>query len=395
MQIERLIIADRVFDGARMRRGRCAVGIADGRIAFIDTAEALAGQFRDVEQLDCPAGATLLPGFIDLNMKLVRWRRAISRGWADESLVETVVRCQGNLSTLLEQGCTHVRDVAASWQLNTQLRDAVATGLLPGPGISAAGMPIAAAGRASKSYPVRACRGADDARGHARELLAEGVDVISVSVTSGAATDGWQQLTEAEIRAVTDEVHRAGKRVTAMCVGAAGARAAAAAGVDAIDHGVTIDDETLETMARHGIALVPTLRILERFGSRPDDYGVPAAAISKMAPLYRTAVTTVARAARAGVTIAVGTDRHRDESVQDEIEELIGAGLTAEQAMQACTAAAGGVLGRSGMIGSIQAGARADLMLVDDDPTVRLGSLRAPSWVLLGGRIVYSKNGRH
>ncbi len=388
-----MVVADSVFDGSKMRRGRIAVGIVGGRIEFIEPVAALGAVGVGAERIECPAGSVLLPGLVDLNMKLVRWRRAISRGWADEPVVDTVLRCQANLAELLAQGCTHVRDLAASSQLSLQLRDAVAAGRMSGPSISAAGMPIAAAGRASRSYPVRPSRGADEARGHARELLAEGVDVISVAVTSGAATDGWQQLTEAEVAAVADEAHRAGKRVAAVCVGAQGARAAVAAGVDSVEHGVSIDDETLELMAKRGTALVPTLRILERFGSRPADYGVPEGAIAKMPGLYGTALDTVSRAARAGVAIAAGTDRHLGESVQDEVEELMGAGLSSEEALRACTGAAGRVLGAAGKIGAVEAGARADLLLVPGDPTLSPEVLRAPIWVMASGQIVYRRDG--
>lgn len=389
--MKRVIVAEAYFDGEARRPGHVAIGVdAAGLIAEIGAADEARLSATEAEIIRCPAGTTLLPGLVDLNMKLVRWGRSPRLGWRDEPLVDTVLRCRENLSQLLAQGCTHVRDLASSWQLDLQLRDALAGGRLIGPQIAAANQPIAALGRSSRSYPVLESRSADEARGHARALLAADVDVITVSVTSGAATGGWQQLTEAEIAAVVQEAHRAGKRVAATCVGAEGAAAAAAAGVDTIDHGVSIDDRTLDAMARQGIVLVPTLRLLANFASNPDAYGVPVAARPRMAGLHDVASRTVQRAAAAGVTIATGTDRHLNETVADEIEDLVAAGLRPVEALAAATHNAARALGVDGSEGAIRTGARADLVLVRGDPTVSPRDTRNVEWVMMRGDVIHA-----
>jgi imidazolonepropionase-like amidohydrolase len=182
--------------------------------------------------------------------------------------------------------------------------------------------------------------------------------------------------------------HEAGARVTAHCFSAESLPDLLAAGIDGIEHGTGFSDETLEQAARSGVAVVPTLVNIATFLdlASAGEAKFPAWA-ARMRAMHARRYRTVAAMHDAGLALYVGTDAGGTLPhglVAGEVAELVTAGLPPVAAVGAASWDARGWLGRDGLV----EGARADLLVLDDDPVQQPGVLRRPRAVVLGGRVV-------
>ncbi|MBA8823252.1 imidazolonepropionase-like amidohydrolase [Saccharopolyspora lacisalsi] len=181
--------------------------------------------------------------------------------------------------------------------------------------------------------------------------------------------------------------HERGARVTAHVFGEDALPGLLAAGIDCVEHGTGLTDDTIDLMARQGTALVPTLINIENFPSF-------AAAATKypryaahMTELYRAGDRTVSRAVEAGVPVYAGTDAGggiEHGRLVDEILALTRVGMSAEQALGAGSWSAREWLGWSGP----EHGAVADLVCYDSDPRKDPAALRHPRRIVLDGDVV-------
>ena len=201
---------------------------------------------------------------------------------------------------------------------------------------------------------------------------------------AGDLTPLWSEDVLAEAIAVA---HAHGARVTAHVFGEDALPGLLNAGIDCIEHGTGLTDDTVELMARHGTALVPTLVNIENFPSfaaaatKYPDYA------SHMSALYERGDATVAKAVEAGVPVYAGTDAGggiEHGVLVYEIRALHRIGMSAEQALGAASWAAREWLGHGGL----EHGAVADLVCYDTDPRADLGALRHPSRIVLRGAVV-------
>ena len=222
-------------------------------------------------------------------------------------------------------------------------------------------------------------------------------DVVAAAVAEVTSSGDWCKLVadwepfgpvlpEQVLAATAEAVHRAGGRVAVHCQTAAGCRAAVLAGADSVEHGMHLDPDLLDLMARQGTALVPTLDIFARdlarvrakpAGPRRDWY------LGGFAGL----LTTTRAAYEAGVAVYAGTDSVgsvRFGDVASEVEWLVRAGVPAADAVGAASWQAREWLGLAG----ITEGGPADLVVYDTDPRVDISTLRRPRRIVLRGRIV-------
>ncbi|MBK0867484.1 MAG: amidohydrolase family protein [Saccharopolyspora sp.] len=181
--------------------------------------------------------------------------------------------------------------------------------------------------------------------------------------------------------------HAHGARVTAHVFGEEALPGLLRAGIDCIEHGTGLTDDTVELMARHGTALVPTLVNIENFpsfaasASKYPDYA------AHMTALYERGDATVAKAVEAGVPVYAGTDAGggiEHGVLVDEVLALHRVGLSAEEALGTASWSAREWLG----YGGLQHGAVADLLCYDDDPRKDLAALRHPRRIVLRGAVV-------
>lgn len=181
--------------------------------------------------------------------------------------------------------------------------------------------------------------------------------------------------------------HDAGARVAVHVFGEEALPDLIAAGVDSIEHGTGLDDQTLGDVAQSGIAVVPTLvnvANFEKFADQATKYPVYAA---RMRRLQRSANTRIAAAHDAGVPIYVGTDAGGNLPhglVVDEILALKRAGLSNEDVLAAGSWKARQWLGLAGIV----EGAPADFVVYDEDPRADLNVLRNPRRIVVRGTVV-------
>jgi imidazolonepropionase-like amidohydrolase len=183
------------------------------------------------------------------------------------------------------------------------------------------------------------------------------------------------------LAAVVTAVHAAGGRVAVHANYAETSKSAVAAGVDSIEHGMRLDPDLLPQMAASGIALTPTLSVIEAaMAQASESDGGFASAVQAHRRL-------AAAAAEAGVTVLAGTDSRPHGRVTDEISALVAAGLRPHDALGAASWAARSYLGWAGL----EPGAPADAVVYDADPRSDLSQLASPVAVVLRGRIVYRR----
>jgi imidazolonepropionase-like amidohydrolase len=194
--------------------------------------------------------------------------------------------------------------------------------------------------------------------------------------------EGDEPIPAEVLTAVVDAVHAAGGRVAVHANYRQTSSSAIAAGVDSIEHGMRLEPDLLPQMAAAGIALTPTLSVIETaladVGDR-DDRGL-AAAVQKHRQL-------VVQAADAGVTLLAGTDSRPHGQITDEIGALVAAGLRPVDALAAASWAARAYLRWAGL----EPGAPADAVVYDEDPRADLSQLGNPAAVVLRGRVVYHR----
>ncbi|WP_258080897.1 amidohydrolase family protein [Nocardia nova] len=191
---------------------------------------------------------------------------------------------------------------------------------------------------------------------------------------------------DAVLKEAIDAAHREGARVTAHVFGEDALPGLINAGIDCLEHGTGLTDDTIEMMAEHGTALVPTLVNIDTFPDIADSAAKFPIYAAHMRDLHRRVRDTVANAHAAGVPIYTGTDAGgsiRHGRIADEIDALAGAGLSRHEALAAASWRAREWLGRPG----IEDGAPADLVVYRTDPRSSRDALGAPAFVVLRGRV--------
>ena len=178
-------------------------------------------------------------------------------------------------------------------------------------------------------------------------------------------------LNAEEIAAAVAEAHRWGRTVAIHCQSFDAAKFALRAGADTIEHGTRLDDEALALFAKSRTALVPTLSTLFSVLELGETLNLMPKQREEMAVNKDHWLSAVARAHAANVLIGAGSDignRYPHGSNAREIEFLVRAGLSHMQAIKAATGSAARVLGKEGTVGSLTAGAFADLVVADANP---------------------------
>lgn len=377
--------------------------VAAGRIAWIGRqGEAPAPEGADIIDL---GGHWLLPGFVDAHLHL--WGLDLSDPAAQWSWPPAyrATRAVAELKALLDQGVTAVR--CCGGPLGPALARAVREGVIPGPHIVAAGEAICS--RAGTwdpaAWPLRWAEeaglfadGAEEVRRRVRERLRGGADFIKIGGSVGEHTDALRpwgddparlrlSWSDEETRTAVQEAHRNGLRVATHAIGDAAVRQALDAGVDSVEHGHGIGEETVRRLADTGTWLVPTLALPALRVER-----APPAIAAGWRRHREVQRRSLALALRHGVRIAAGTDfvGHPLTPLGPdamEMELLVEAGMTAEAALLAGTANGAAVLGMADRIGALAPGLEADLVALPGDPRRDIGLVRRVVFVMRGGKV--------
>ena len=401
--------AARLFDGHNDRLVEPGlVIVVDNRIEAIGGAAPANATVVDL------GDATLLPGFIDAHTHLTSdfdpdYDGARLKGFS-RTVAESAIRASVNARKTLLAGFTTVRDVGSQDFLDVGLRNAISSGVIPGPRMLVAVHALGATGgHCDDSAGLRfgllhhetgpedgVINSPDQARYAVRFNIKYGADVIKTCATGGvlSPTDDVDvpQLTQAELDAIVSEAHELRRKTAAHAHGAEGAKRAIRAGIDSIEHGTFLDDEAMRMMREHGTYLVPTLAT--RSGLAESKF--PPRVKQKADLAVKAQDGMVRRALQMGVQIALGTDAAVYPHGNNALEFVLMAddGMTPAQSLRAGTSSAADLLGLADKIGTLKPGKLADIVAVPGNPLQDIRATHSVFFVMKEG-VIYRNDRAH
>jgi len=344
-------------------------------------------------------GMTLLPGFIDSHIHIcIDGSPDPVSKLLNESQTETTLKAARAARRTLLAGITTVRDMGGRNGIDLDLKQAVNSGLIPGPRVLVSGQLICMSGGHGWQLGQEA-DGPDAVRRAAREQIKAGADIVKLMATGGVMTPGVQpgseQFTEEELRAGIEEAHKAGKKTATHAMGTRGILNALRAGIDSIEHGVYLNEEAVALMAEHRVHFIPTISALYHIEIKGVAAGIPDYAVEKTLMVKPHHLESIRMAREAGVLVAAGTDAGTPFNLHgqnlSEIKLLVEyGGYSPMAAIEAGTRVSAQVLGLENELGTIEAGKIADLILVAGNPLENIDILlekESIRLVMQGGKI--------
>jgi imidazolonepropionase-like amidohydrolase len=366
------------------------------------------------------SGLTVMPGMIDAHVH-VMWNGDPDdplngrEGLVGELPGAAALKAYVNARHDLEAGFTALRDMLSFDFIDISLRNAINSGLVDGPRISACGYGLTATGGhmdlrsglrpdVSLGHFNNVVDTPDQARIAVRLLVRMGVDHIKINAGRGYRVKGRPILFAPEMRpdvlkTIVEEAHTAGRKVAAHSLGSQGELWAVEAGVDSLEHAHFIDDQTIQAMADHGTYLVPTMTHCVRNAlsirqKLPKEKWPGDLILNAYDSMYRV----IPKALKLGVRIATGTDAGADLVPHGcnalELELLTTIGMSPLQAISAATRTAAEVLDMADSIGTLEKGHCADLLVVQGSPLDDIRLLQNQSSILAvikDGRVVVDR----
>src|SRR5437016_10498679 len=340
--------------------------------------------------IDC-GGRTMMPGLIDSHVHVtlsevnIRYLESIP-------LTLMTARAARLMLGMINRGFTTVRDTGgADWGLKTALEQ----GDIPGPRLFIAGAAIGPTGGHSDPrrrtdfgmrchccdamrFGMRQSDGVSEMLKSVREQMRQGADHIKIMMSGGVASpyDSLDslQFSPAEVAAAVQEAHAFGRYVCAHAYTPDAMTRAANGGVRVIEHGNLIDDATAKLMAEKGMFMVANLVAYYAMRERAAEYGMTGDMLAKNDLVIDGGLRSLEICKRAGVPVGYGTDLLGALQVEQSREFMIRSEVMSPiEIIRAATTIVARVLRQEGKLGTLKAGAHADLIVIDGDPLKNLG----------------------
>lgn len=356
-----------------------------------------------------PAGAqivdlgdrTLMPGLIDVHVHLFLHPGAEDLQTVTESVAKRTIIATLAAKADLMAGYTAERDMGTegAGSADTAVRDAINTGLIPGPRLRISGNAIDLLGGHEDTNGFNPeehllsnatyANSSDELVAVIRQQHKEGSDFAKIYETgSDVMRDGVlhtpYQYTLEQLKAAVAETARLGTGVAVHAQGEPGTGYAAQAGVASIDHATQLSDQTMRLMKEKGIPAVPTFAVFEFFMNETPE----RAEREKVMLDYK--IKEFQRQIAAGVPFAVGSDvgpfPHGTQA--RELELMVKYGMKPLAALQADLLNGAKLLGWGGQIGALKAGYYADVIAVPGSPLDDIANVSRVAFVMKGGVII-------
>ena len=335
-------------------------------------------------------GGTIMPGLINSHAHL-NWDgiHDLARQSMDDPRPISVFKAAANMLKSLRAGVTMVRDLGFH-DLNLYSKQAIEQGIFPGPRVKVCGAAIVQTG--GHTYWVcREASGADEMRRAVREQVRGGADLIKIM-----ACHDTLEFTDEELHAVIDEAHRNNLPITAHATYDACIERVARFGVDCVEHGGSMSESTVALLLEKKIPIVTTFAPLVQ-QSQPEvakKFGIPDWKIEERqkAVANPARYEGLVRAAKAGVPIVFGTDAGspavEHDVIAPELAHMVKVGVCADamDALASITIRAARLSRMDSIIGTLETGKAADLIVVDGNPDQDLFALDRVRMTFVAGK---------
>jgi len=384
----------RPFDSRRGKLGPPSRIVVEGeRIAEVTSEPRTVDGARRIDG----GGRVALPGLIDAHVHVTAYMHDLmGQALKPPSLI--VAESSRILRAMLLRGFTTVRDAAGA---DFGLQEAVVKGLFAGPRLFIAGFPISQTGGHADMRPKGARQremfctcaglgligaiadGVGEVRRAVREQVRNGANQIKIMAGGGISSPSdpleGTQFSIDELRAACEEAEAANLYAMAHAYSPRAVTRAVQAGVRSIEHGNLIDAATAKVMKTEGAFLVPTLATYAALADEGERLGWSAQMLDKLVTVSARGIESVQLAVSEGVPVVFGTDLlgHMHERQSGEFD-LRAPAMSPVQMLQSATFTAAQLLREEGRLGELTAGAWADVLLVEGDPTRELSMLTKP-----------------
>ena len=379
--------------------------IDDGRIVSVDqgfTAPQHGDTVIDLRK------HTVTPGWMDMHTHLMSQHH--SKVYSDRFFMnqaDYALRSTVYAEKTLMAGFTTVRDLGDNGINSVSLRKAIDAGWIVGPRIFTSGKSLATTGghadptnglkgdfRRDADAVDGVINGPDEARKAVRQRYKDGADLIKLTATGGvlslAANGQNPQFNEEELKTIVETAKDYGMTVAVHAHGTEGMKRAVLAGVDSIEHGTFMTDEVMQLMKERGTYLVPTISAGIWVAQKAEEDGYfPAIVGPKAAAIGPVARQMFARASKAGVKIAFGTDSGvspHGENAQ-EFQWMVEGGMSPMRAIQSATLEAAKLLKVDDRLGTLEPGKIADVVAVNGNPIEDIEVTRDVVFVMKDGAV--------
>ncbi len=357
-----------------------------------------------------PAGAetidlgdtTLMPGLIDAHVHLFLHPGAEDLQTVEESVPYRTILAELAARDDLMAGFTAERDMGTegAGSADTAVRDAINSGLIPGPRMRISGNAISILGGhedAIRFNPAEHISSNADYANNATELvdvirrqIKEGADFIKIYQTGeDRLVDGKlvtpYQYTREQLEVAVAETARVGTRVGVHCTGEPAALYAVQSGVASIDHAYQLGPETMRIMREKQIYAVPTFTISEYFA----DHAASPEGAARERALQAFHAAQFKQQLAAGVPMAVGSDvgpfPHGTQA--RELVLMVQFGMSPVEVLQADYLNGAKLLAWENEIGKLKAGYFADVIAVPGNPIEDISVTQRVAFVMKNGTV--------
>ena len=368
----------------------------------------------EVRELDFPDGY-LLPGLVDTHTHLNFGEKS---GYGEKTLGKLtyedvadrdsdaimLLRGAHNTHQHLSAGVTTLRDCGGRNRVTFDLREGARQGLVTAPRLLLSGRPATVTG-GHFWWCNGEADGVDGVRAAVRRLIAEGADFIKIMASGGgtAITDNTKpSYSVEELRAIVEAAHDLGKPTTAHCIAAQSMWNAVEAGSDMMEHGrfkepdgtYVFNEKIAERMAKQGMYLSPTIQVgyrrREALLAKKREGPRQQRKLDDIAAQFESQVRFLNKLwSEWNIKIVSGTDALEsfgDYCLGLEIQSQAGMGNM--DIIKSATSVAAEAVGVGDVVGTVQPGKDADLIVVDKDPVESITALRAMTMVMRAGKLI-------
>jgi len=337
-------------------------------------------------------GLTVLPGWIDAHTHIT-WSFGPDGKNAgdDRTTQEAAYASASNAWVTLLAGFTTIQSLGSP--TDVALRDAIASGRLPGPRILTAVEPLEGRGPQTGTP--------DELRAFIRKQKQAGADLIKIFASESIRQGGGMTLSQDQLDAACDEARKQGLRTVVHAYKEA-VRAATLAGCTQIEHGTMATDDDLRLMAERGTYLDPQAGlVIENYLLNKDRYlgtsGYTEEGFAAMQRVLALNHELVQRASRVhGLKIVLGTDAvagAHGRNAEELIDRVKDGGVDPMVAMISANSLAAQALGLGDQIGAIAPGLQADIIALAGDPLHDITAVRRVVFVMKGGVVYRNTSG--